>query len=122
MVCVRLMDDSLADDLVGFLRRCECDVEQLSPSLLSVAIRGPDDAESAVRRLRSGGAHRLGAESAPTATEIRDDLDPNGDRGVPQGLAGAPSGRRREARGVAATRPAGGRAGRSDRASPPTAW
>lgn len=61
MVRVRLVDDSLTDDLIGFLRRCECDVEHVGPSLLSVAIRRPVDVESAVRQLQARRCYRCGS-------------------------------------------------------------
>ena len=61
MVRVRLADDSLTDDLIEFLRRCECDVEYVGPAMLSVAILRPLDVEAAVRQLQARRCYRCGS-------------------------------------------------------------
>ena len=62
MVRVRLADDSLTEDLIGFLRRCECEVNVLGPAFVSVAIRRPVDVEAAVRQLQARRCFRCGGE------------------------------------------------------------
>jgi hypothetical protein len=59
-------DDSLATELVGFLRRCECEVEHLGPTIVAVGLRHPLDVEAALRQLHAGRCYRCGGEIEET--------------------------------------------------------
>jgi len=65
MVRLRLNDSSLAMELGTFLRRCECEVEQLGPTTLGVGLRHSIDVDAAVRQLRAGRCYRCGTEIEP---------------------------------------------------------
>ena len=62
MVRLRLTDATLAAELATFLRRCECDVDQLGPTTLGVAVRHKIAEEAALRQLRAGRCYRCGDE------------------------------------------------------------
>jgi hypothetical protein len=62
MVRLRLSDDSLTTELVGFLRRCECEVEHLGPATVAVGLRHPLDLDAAVRQLHAGRCYSCGEE------------------------------------------------------------
>jgi hypothetical protein len=66
MVLLRLNDTALTVELERFLRRCECEVQQLGPNTLSVGIRHGVDINAAVRQLRSGRCYRCGEEIEPS--------------------------------------------------------
>lgn len=70
MVQLRLNDTALASELGTFLRRCECDVEQLDPNTLGVGVRHGIDIVAAVRQLRAGRCYRCGEEIEPTVFEL----------------------------------------------------
>jgi hypothetical protein len=61
MLRLRLNDTTLASELEGFLRRCECVVEQLEPMLLSVGIAHEIDIATAVRQLQDGNCVKCGS-------------------------------------------------------------
>jgi hypothetical protein len=83
MVRLRLNDSALTSELKSFLRRCECDVEQLGPTLLGVGVRHGIDVAAAVRQLRAGCCYRCGEEielsvfrlGSPLCLDCRDGLN-----------------------------------------------
>jgi hypothetical protein len=54
MVRVRLHDPSFTDELVSFLRRCQCHVRDLGPATVGVGVGHEVDPDAAVQRLSSG--------------------------------------------------------------------
>jgi hypothetical protein len=60
MVRVRLDDPSVAPELASFLRRCQCDVQQLGPTMVGVGICHGVDPAAAARRLEDGRCYRCG--------------------------------------------------------------
>jgi hypothetical protein len=87
MVRLRLNDSALVMNLGTFLRRCECDVEQLGPTTLGVGLRHSIDVDVAVRQLRAGRCYRCGEEielllfglGSPLCADCRDGTAANGD-------------------------------------------
>jgi hypothetical protein len=87
VVRLRLNDSSHVMNLEAFLRRCECDVEQLGPTTLGVGLRHSIDVDVAVRQLRAGRCYRCGDEieplvfglGSPLCLECRDAQAANGD-------------------------------------------
>jgi hypothetical protein len=61
MVRLRLSDDSLTTELVGFLRRCACQVESLGPATVGVSLEHPLDVDAAVRQLHARRCYRCGS-------------------------------------------------------------
>ena len=60
MVRLRLHDPSLAPELASFLRRCQCEVRQLGPTMVGVGIGHGVDPEVAASRLQNGRCYRCG--------------------------------------------------------------
>jgi hypothetical protein len=62
MVRLRLNDPTLTSDLVTFLRRCQCEVEQLAPTTLGVGLGHGIDVDAALQQLPAGRCYLCGAE------------------------------------------------------------
>jgi hypothetical protein len=62
MVRLQLTDSTLVSDLGTFLQRCDCEVEQLGPTMLGVAVRHEIDVGVALRQLRAGRCYCCGGE------------------------------------------------------------
>jgi hypothetical protein len=54
MVRLRLHDPSFTDELVSFLRRCQCQVRDLGRATVAVGVGHDVDTDAVVRRLSSG--------------------------------------------------------------------
>ena len=54
MVRLRLHDPSFTDELVSFLRRCQCQVRDVGPATVAVGVGHDVDPEAAVQRVSSG--------------------------------------------------------------------
>jgi hypothetical protein len=65
MVRLRLHDPSLAPELASFLRRCQCEVRQLGPTVVGVGLGHGVDPEAAARRLQDGLCIRCGGPIEP---------------------------------------------------------
>jgi hypothetical protein len=65
MVRVRLHDPSAAPELASFLRRCQCEVQQLGPTMVGVGLGHGVDPEVAARRLQHGRCYRCGEPIEP---------------------------------------------------------
>jgi hypothetical protein len=73
MVRLRLTNSSFVSELGTFLRRCECDVEQLGPRMLGVGVRHEIDVEV---------ARQLGALRCYRCEEIAGSVFPGSPRCV----------------------------------------
>jgi hypothetical protein len=62
MVRLRLHDPSFTDELVSFLRRCQCQVRDLGRATVAVGVGHDVDTEAVVRRLTFGLCCRCGEE------------------------------------------------------------
>ena len=62
MVRLRLHDPTFTDELVSFLRRCQCQVRDLGRDTVAVGVGHDVDTEAVVRRLSSGLCCRCGDE------------------------------------------------------------
>lgn len=60
MVRLRVHDPSLAPELASFLRRCQCEVEQLGPTMVGVGLGHDVNPEVAARRLQEGRCYSCG--------------------------------------------------------------
>jgi hypothetical protein len=58
---IRLDNSAFLDDLIEFLRRCECRVEQVGPKVVRVELRRAD-LDAALNRVRLGYCTRCGGE------------------------------------------------------------
>ena len=65
MVRVRLHDPSLAPELASFLRRCQCEVSHLGPTMVGVGLGHAVGREAAARRLQDGRCYRCGEAIEP---------------------------------------------------------
>ena len=65
MVRLKLHDPSLAPELASFLRRCQCDVQQLGPTMVGVGIGHAVDPTAAAHRLENGCCYRCGEPIEP---------------------------------------------------------
>jgi len=62
MVRLRLHDPSVAPELVSFLRRCQCEVRHLGPTMVGVGVGHPVDPEAAAHRLQDGRCYCCGEQ------------------------------------------------------------
>ena len=65
MVRLRLHDPSLAPELALFLRRCQCKVEHLGPTMVGVGLGHAVDPDALASRLQDGRCYRCGEPIEP---------------------------------------------------------
>jgi hypothetical protein len=71
MVRLRLHDPSFTDELVSFLRRCQCQVRDLGRATVAVGVGHDVDTEAVVRRLSFGLCCRLRRRTSSSALPAR---------------------------------------------------
>ena len=69
MVRLRVDDPTLASELLTFLRRCECDVDQLGPETLEVGLDRSLDLQLTMHRQRVGDGHAVSLGDGPVRDE-----------------------------------------------------